>query len=107
MQPGDAGLCITCRILQLEEENKVDGPVFNSGRLMGHADMCADLRATIDPEDANHWNRDGLLNEVRDLKNAVAYWKKHAEMFKEDCENIKQEHSKLIEGLTLAITVLF
>jgi len=38
-------------------------------------------------------------NRILHVEAEVAHWMRHAEMFKEDCENIKQEHSKLIEGL--------
>lgn len=42
----------------------VDGPVYNAGRLEGHADIAARLRAILDPEDRNKWNLDGLLKEA-------------------------------------------
>jgi hypothetical protein len=29
--------------------------------------VCAELRAIIDPDDAHHWNKDGLLKEVERL----------------------------------------
>lgn len=44
-----------------------DGPVFNQGRHEEWADVCAKLRAIIDADDAQHWNMDGLLNEVQRL----------------------------------------
>ena len=44
-----------------------DGPVYNRGRSEGWADVCAELRAIIDPDDAHHWNKDGLLKEVERL----------------------------------------
>jgi hypothetical protein len=55
------------RIKELEKiiESKVDGPLYSDGRLMGHADVCAELRAILDPKDAHQWNMDGLLKEVR------------------------------------------
>ena len=39
-------------------------PRIIEGRSEGHADVCAELRAIIDPQDKNHWNKDGLLHEV-------------------------------------------
>jgi hypothetical protein len=37
-----------------------------TGRLEGHADIAARLRAILDPEHENHWNIDGLLEAVGD-----------------------------------------
>lgn len=48
-----------------------DGPVYNRGRSEGHADVCASLRAILDPGDRNHWNIDGLLKEVARINGAV------------------------------------
>ena len=53
---------------EAQRANRVDGPVFNSGRSEGRSDVAASLRRVLDPGDINHWNIDGLLNEVRRLK---------------------------------------
>jgi hypothetical protein len=50
-----------------EATEATDGPAYNAGRAEGRADMCASIRAIIDPADTHHWNRDGLLEEVRRL----------------------------------------
>lgn len=47
---------------------KIDGPAYNQGRVEGHADIVAKLRQLLDPTDAQHWNLDGLLAEVKRLK---------------------------------------
>jgi hypothetical protein len=44
-----------------------DGPVYNAGRSEGRADVCAVLRAILDPDDKHHWNIDGVIEEVRRL----------------------------------------
>lgn len=44
-----------------------DGAAYNSGRAEGRADLCAALRAVLDPADTHHWNQDGLLGEARRL----------------------------------------
>jgi hypothetical protein len=44
-----------------------DGPVYNRGRSEGWADVCAELRAILDPDDGHRWNKDGLLKEVERL----------------------------------------
>lgn len=49
---------------QCTKHEGVDGETYNAGRLEGHADVCADLRAIIDPDDVNRWNYDGLLREI-------------------------------------------
>lgn len=46
----------------------VDSPVYNQGRCEGHADVHAELRKILDPFDRNHWNAEGVINEVRRLK---------------------------------------
>lgn len=46
----------------------VDGPIYNQGRAEGRADVYALLRKILDPTDVQHWNADGVLNEVRRLK---------------------------------------
>lgn len=48
--------------------NNPDSPSYNAGRSEGHADMCAELRAILDPEDVHHWNKDGVLKEVQRLR---------------------------------------
>lgn len=50
----------------VRQEAAVDGPTYNAGRLEGHADIAARLRAILDPEDENHWNIDGVLEAVED-----------------------------------------
>jgi len=47
-------------------DSAVDGPIYEAGRLEGHADIAARLRAILDPEDENHWNIDGVLKAVED-----------------------------------------
>lgn len=47
-------------------DSAVDGPAYEAGRLEGHADIAARLRAILDPEDENHWNIDGVLEAVED-----------------------------------------
>jgi len=44
-----------------------DGQDYKAGRHEGHADVCAELRAILDPDDKHHWNKDGLLKEVERL----------------------------------------
>jgi hypothetical protein len=44
-----------------------DSPPYNAGRLEGHADVAAKLRAIVDPEDAEHLSLDGALRKVREL----------------------------------------
>jgi len=51
--------------VQKPKPQRTDGPIYNSGRHEGRADMCAELRRILDPEDTNHWNGDGLLARVR------------------------------------------
>lgn len=53
------------KITEQERKEGTDGPIYSEGR----ADVCAELRAIIDPQDKNHWNKDGLLKEVARL-----YW---------------------------------
>jgi hypothetical protein len=48
-----------------------DGPSYNDGRSEGRADVCADLRAILDPDDAHHWSKDGLIAAVVRLTQAV------------------------------------
>lgn len=50
----------------VRQEAAVDGPTYNAGRLEGHSDIAARLRAILDPEDENHWNIDGVLEAVED-----------------------------------------
>jgi hypothetical protein len=45
----------------------VDGETYNAGRSEGHADIAAELRKIIDPEDKKHLNLTGLLKEVERL----------------------------------------
>lgn len=44
-----------------------DGEAYNAGRSEGHADVAAELRKILDPDDKNHWNLDGVLKEVEKL----------------------------------------
>jgi hypothetical protein len=53
-------------------EAKVDGPTYNAGRLEGWADISAQLRKILDPEDTHHWNLDGLLAEVARLRGGAS-----------------------------------
>lgn len=50
----------------VRQEAAVDGPLYQAGRLEGHADIAARLRAILDPEDVHHWNIDGVLKAVED-----------------------------------------
>lgn len=43
------------------------GSVFSQGRAEGRADVAAQLRALLDPSDAQHWDLDGLLSEVETI----------------------------------------
>lgn len=52
---------------RLVSESKVDGRAYKHGRCEGRADVVAELRAILDPDDAHHWNQDGVLGEVRRL----------------------------------------
>lgn len=52
---------------RLVSESKVDGRAYKHGRSEGRADVVAELRAILDPDDAHHWNQDGVLGEVRRL----------------------------------------
>jgi len=45
----------------------IDGETYNAGRSEGHADVAAELRKILDPDDKNHWNLDGVLKEVEKL----------------------------------------
>lgn len=44
-----------------------DSETYNAGRSEGHADVAAELRKILDPDDKNHWNLDGVLKEVEKL----------------------------------------
>lgn len=63
----DAGVAPIPALETVSEAFGVDGPAYNAGRAEGRADLCAAIRAIIDPADTNRWNRDGLLEEVRRL----------------------------------------
>jgi hypothetical protein len=52
---------------RLRSENKVDGPVYNSGRSEGRADVKAQFTKIVDPEDEQHFSIDGVLKEVEQL----------------------------------------
>ena len=45
-----------------------DEPLFQQGITEGRADVCAKLRAIVDPGDTNHWSLDGLLQHVEMLR---------------------------------------
>jgi hypothetical protein len=49
-----------------------DSPVFNCGRNEGWSDVCAELRSILDPKDTHHWNKDGLLKEVKNIVDSRA-----------------------------------
>jgi hypothetical protein len=53
------------------EQAKVDGPTFNLGRSEGRADVAAELRRIIDPNDEQHLSLDGTLDIVRKLVNLL------------------------------------
>jgi len=42
-----------------ETPEGTDSPVYNRGRAEGQADMCAELRTILDPNDVHHWNKEG------------------------------------------------
>lgn len=44
-----------------------DSETYNAGRSEGNADVAAEIRKIIDPEDKNHFNLQGALKEVEDL----------------------------------------
>lgn len=58
-------------IAELEKQTAVDGPIYNAGRREGHADMCAALRAILDPQDKEHWDENGILKEISKLKEKI------------------------------------
>ena len=62
---------MTNTIKDLEEQAKVDGPVFNLGRSEGRADVAVELRKIIDPTDEQHLSLDGTLDIVRKLVNLL------------------------------------
>jgi len=68
---GYAMLMLGKRVEKDELVDKTDGPLYNAGRCEGRADVCAGLRKILDPTDAHHWNKDGLLGEVDRLKREV------------------------------------
>lgn len=47
---------------------KVDGPVFNNGRMEGRDDVKVMVRKIVDPEDSEHLSLDGVLKKVAELK---------------------------------------
>ena len=47
---------------------KVDGPVFNSGRMEGRDDVKVMVRKIVDPEDTEHLSLDGVLKKIAELK---------------------------------------
>lgn len=51
-------------LAQAREDAKVDGKAYQDGRLEGHADVAARLRAILDPHDEQHLTIDGLVEEV-------------------------------------------
>jgi hypothetical protein len=73
------------KVITLLNDSVVDGPVFNQGRVEGNSDVCAELRAILDPQDLCHWNKDGLLKEVRRLK--------------DDRDSIERERRRSLEEL--------
>lgn len=58
-------------IKYLEEQARVDGPIFNLGRSEGRADIAVELRKIIDPNDEQHLSLDGTLDIVRKLANLL------------------------------------
>lgn len=46
---------------------QTDGEAYNAGRSEGHADVAAELRRIIDPEDKKRLNLTGVLKEVENL----------------------------------------
>jgi hypothetical protein len=60
------------KLAEMEAKCSVDGPIYNSGRLEGWADVAAQLRKILDPKDTHHWNLDGLLAEVARLRGGVS-----------------------------------
>lgn len=49
-----------------------DGPAYNAGRSEGRADIAAELRAALDPDDVHHWNITGVIGHVRGLAQSLA-----------------------------------
>lgn len=49
-------------------ESEPDEPNYNCGRIEGHADVCAQLRAILDPENVEHLSLDGLLEAIVGLR---------------------------------------
>jgi len=49
------------------KKESTDGAVYNVGRWEGRADVVAELRAILDPDDTKHWNKDGVIAAVRRL----------------------------------------
>jgi hypothetical protein len=52
---------------------KVDGPVFNSGRMEGRDDVKVMFRKLVDPDDVEHLSLDGVLKKVFELKKEVEW----------------------------------
>ena len=50
---------------------KIDGPVFNSGRSEGRADVAVQLRAIVDPEDTGRPDLDGCIDRVRLMRDKL------------------------------------
>lgn len=48
----------------LRSISKIDGEVYNLGRLEGRADIVVLIRKIIDPNDENHFNLDGLIKKL-------------------------------------------
>lgn len=63
----EAARAVGLEIQRSLESAQVDGPVFNAGRAEGRADVAAQLRGILDPEDTHHWSLDGVLAEVERL----------------------------------------
>lgn len=54
-------------VAKLRDIAQTDGPVYQAGRDEGRADVAAQLRAILDPDDLFHWNLDGVLKKVAQL----------------------------------------
>lgn len=63
---------LRAQVATVTAEAATDGPAYQRGRSEGRADVAASLRALLDPSDAQHWNLDGALTEVRRIVRALA-----------------------------------
>ena len=66
-----------------------DSETYNAGRSEGNADVAAELRKIIDPEDKKHLNLSGLLKEIellikyKEKANEVITYIREADALKE------------------------